>query len=457
MGAFAGAFTSMGGLQREDLPTAVRGCWASIFAPDAIGRLQRAGVTPGAVELAVLIQPEISPVAGGWAARTPDGGAEIASIAGSPGPLLSGSVRGVRHVVDPDGSLKTHDGDRASLIDRLALRVAELLRLAHAELGADRIEWADDSASLVLLQVGRMGAGGRRSDVRHRDTPADHGSLADPIRQRFTRVMIGRTGRLADRILVPWAAAAPASVVPTRIEDDPRSLIASARAWAGELAADLVARSGMPMAALMDRLLVGDPTLADDLGDLEVDAGLAGRVLGAVEAVGAALSARQILDDPVAIWWQDYEWITSALGGGPQRPPRAWVPDRWTALLFQTIASSGDAASGLAASPGRATGRVVIIDRPDAAGVARARDILVVSDPLPAFAPLLWTVAGVVSRDGDPAAHLFEVARSRRIPAVAGIGATPTSTGDAMAIDGDAGEAWSWPAHDGAVGRPSPS
>ena len=47
--------------------TAVRSCWASAFAVDPLARLDACGLPPEALELGVLLQPEIRPVAGGMA------------------------------------------------------------------------------------------------------------------------------------------------------------------------------------------------------------------------------------------------------------------------------------------------------------------------------------------------------------------------------------------------------
>jgi phosphohistidine swiveling domain-containing protein len=444
-GVFAGAFASVGELGPEDLATAVRGCWASVFAPDAIERLQRVGLSPAAVGMAILIQPELRPVWGGWAARTADGGAEVASIAGSPAPLLGGLGRGRRHVFSRDGTFRSGDTDRASMAAGDAERAASLLFRAHAELGADRIEWADDGAALVLLQLDRAPPEAARSTTALAPVPAAHRGTDGRVWRRFAQMMIGRSGSLADRLVAPWAAAAPGALAVAKLEGDPAALFASAIALGAELAATLAFQSGIPTAVLTRRLLEGDPALEDDLGGIEVDAGLAGRVLGAIDAVGAALAGTRTLADPVAVWWQDEEWIKAALTAGPPRPPRTWVPDRWTNLLFDVVTRNGTLEAGQPASPGRVTGRLVVLSRPEEAGAARARDIIVVDDPVPGYAPLLWSVAGVVSREGDPAAHLFEVARSRRIPAVAGIGPALTISGDAMAIDGDAGEVRLWP------------
>jgi pyruvate,water dikinase len=156
------------------------------------------------------------------------------------------------------------------------------------------------------------------------------------------------------------------------------------------------------------------------------------------------LASRGILADARAIWWQEPSWVAAALAKDPPRPASAWVPDRWTETLFGVVAAAGTLHRGQPASGGRATGRAVFVASPADAGMVRARDIIVLDRPRPGFAPLLWSAAAVVSRDGDPAAHLFEVARSLRVPAIAGTSIPLVGASDALAVDGTAGHAWRW-------------
>ena len=51
--------------------TAVRSCWAAAFAVDALARLDACGLPLDALELALLIQPELQPDAGGTARVIP--------------------------------------------------------------------------------------------------------------------------------------------------------------------------------------------------------------------------------------------------------------------------------------------------------------------------------------------------------------------------------------------------
>jgi phosphoenolpyruvate-protein kinase (PTS system EI component) len=44
--------------------------------------------------------------------------------------------------------------------------------------------------------------------------------------------------------------------------------------------------------------------------------------------------------------------------------------------------------------------------------------VVVAANPLPALAPLLWRASALVTASGGPGAHLVDVARSLRVPAV---------------------------------------
>jgi len=145
-GRWAGAFSSVTGVRREDVAAAVRSCWASAFAVDPLRRLKGCGLELEALELAVLVQPEIVPEAGG-VARTADDAVTVEGIRGHPGALLSGWAEGAR-----DGALAELVGSR-TVVD-----VAELAGRVYADLGDDVIEWAGCGGKVWLLQSLRSGA-----------------------------------------------------------------------------------------------------------------------------------------------------------------------------------------------------------------------------------------------------------------------------------------------------------
>ena len=121
---WSGAFSTVAGVGPDEVMTAVRSCWASAFAVDPLTRLGSCGLPLEALELGVLLQPEICPAAGGVARvvcqpgrqagqvdpPTPGGEAAgvsrpapggpgcvevvVAGVEGHPGPLLAGWADG---------------------------------------------------------------------------------------------------------------------------------------------------------------------------------------------------------------------------------------------------------------------------------------------------------------------------------------------------------------------------
>jgi phosphohistidine swiveling domain-containing protein len=132
---------------------------------------------------------------------------------------------------------------------------------------------------------------------------------------------------------------------------------------------------------------------------------------------------------------------------------RTWMP-----LLAATVLGRGEHVRGRPAAPGTAAGRLLPCrphERPPG-GFADA--ILLVDQPLPALAPLLFGARGVIARTGAAGSHLAEVARSLGVPMV--IGCRPeTVTGPApdppggwlAAVDGSSGAVALLPAADGVM------
>jgi phosphoenolpyruvate synthase/pyruvate phosphate dikinase len=154
---WSGAFSSVTGVGRDDVGNAVRSCWASAVGPDPLRRLAGCGVGLEALELAVLLQPEINPEAGGVARTEPGSGAGvevlIEGVRGHPGPLLSGWVEGAAARVRGGGPDAAQDGSLADLIGpETVTNVAGLARRVYTELGDDVIEWAACGGTVWLLQ-----------------------------------------------------------------------------------------------------------------------------------------------------------------------------------------------------------------------------------------------------------------------------------------------------------------
>lgn len=152
---WSGAFSSIAEVGEQDVTTAVRSCWAAAFAADPLARLRACGLFPEDLRLGVVIQPELSPDAGGTATVTPrDGDLEVTAeaVAGHPGPLLAGWAEG------------TSGPALAGLIGgRAAGQVAGLAARVFQVLGDDKIEWAIQNGSVWLLQ---SQASGDRHGVR---------------------------------------------------------------------------------------------------------------------------------------------------------------------------------------------------------------------------------------------------------------------------------------------------
>jgi phosphoenolpyruvate synthase/pyruvate phosphate dikinase len=176
-GRWAGAFSSVTGVGREDVAAAVRSCWASAFAADPLRRLEGCGLDLDALELAVLVQPEIVPSAGGVARTTADD-VTVEGVRGHPGTLLSGWAEGAR---DDALAELVGSGTVADVVD-LAGRV-------YAELGDDVIEWAGCAGKVWLLQSLRSGTapGGEPlaalpvAGTRVPGLPAVPGTAAGPL------------------------------------------------------------------------------------------------------------------------------------------------------------------------------------------------------------------------------------------------------------------------------------
>ena len=180
---WSGAFSSVAEVGPGDVVPAVRSCWASAFAVDPLARLEACGLRPEALELGVLLQPEIRPVAGGVArvTRAVDvAGAEVTveGVPGHPGALLAGWAEGASaHVRLPaaprDAGLPVPAASRgagqlpgrpgadglAGLIGpEMVAAVAALAGRAWRLLGDDVIEWAAIDGGVWLLQSRCSGA-----------------------------------------------------------------------------------------------------------------------------------------------------------------------------------------------------------------------------------------------------------------------------------------------------------
>jgi phosphohistidine swiveling domain-containing protein len=336
---WSGAFSSVAEVGPDDVTAAVRSCWASAFAVDPLKRLEACGLPPEALELGVLLQPEIRPAVGGvaWVRRTDAAGAAevtVEGVRGHPGALLSG--------------------------------------------------WADGASAIVRLPAAPHDTAPRPSQLTQRGQLARSGQL-------------GRSGR------------------PDQRGD-------------GGLAALIGTAT---VAAVADLAHCAWRLLGDELIEWAADD-------GGIWLLQSQRSAAAACETPAA------ERLAAGPGNWADRLPtaRASMP-----LLAATVLRRGEHVPGRSGAPGTAAGRLVAVkphERPaDHCGDA----ILLVDQPVPALAPLLFAARGIIARTGAAGSHLAEVARSLGVPMVLGCRLEQVTGGPHVpdeaflaAIDGSTGD-----------------
>ncbi|MFA4827465.1 MAG: phosphoenolpyruvate synthase [Candidatus Shapirobacteria bacterium] len=126
------------------------------------------------------------------------------------------------------------------------------------------------------------------------------------------------------------------------------------------------------------------------------------------------------------------------------RPITTVVSNQKTLDSQQTIISTPADIKGDPASPGNATGVVVIINSPKEIGRARAGQILVTSMTTPDFVPAMKKVAGIITDKGGQTSHAAIVSRELGVPCVVGtkIATKFFHEGDIVTLNGTTGEVW---------------
>lgn len=384
---WSGAFTSYLELSPSDLPKGVAGCWASAFSVDALRRQEAVGIEPGSFGMAVLVQPELRPEAGGTATLNSDGSVDVHAVAGSPAPLLTGWSTGAHARLEPVAGWS--DGGLVEIIgtDRLD-EVAGALHRAHEALGATHCEWAlDDGVWILQLAV---------HDEQKRQEPVDVGDDVDPLWLEVVRALVMAPDLLSEQLILPWGLAG----LPGNAPEPPRpgqpdleecqrlSLELTAQAW-GEEAGVAVKMAEDCLAQLQGP----DPNAAlSMIKRLQpVDGDRASQLLGGVDGLRSQRSVHRV-------------------GMG-----------KWEPLIAAVVLVAGERNQGTPAVPGIGAGIAARV----APGVDKtpfvARNVVLLGHPLPFAAPLLWDAAGLVTRSGSPAAHLFGSARALGVPAVCGV------------------------------------
>ncbi|MGH8927908.1 MAG: PEP/pyruvate-binding domain-containing protein [Acidimicrobiia bacterium] len=418
-GAWAGAFASYVDVSPDELALAISGCWASAFTVAALERFRAAGLEAGSMPMAVLVQRALRPDFGGVARLTRSGEVEVTAVQGMPAPLVQGWVSGWTALVDPAGEVTADDHGSALMPAAHLLDIGRQLQNASRLIGANTCEWAIEDGLLFMLQFANRPS--PPAPARHR-LPVEDRRLIP-----LTRLARRYPGQLGEALVLSWAAANPDLVI-NRTQTRTRSTISdtpTARARASQLAAALTAQTwGMPEALAAAR---------------------AAAVLRQARGTNtkSALDCLAALNQPdpdLAVELVDL--VEAAQLSGPNRTSGT---DRWQPLQIAVLETFGHQHQGTAVSPGVGFGRFCFIGRPDQVGEFRPGDVVVVPQPVPNLAPLLWNATGLVAINGSPAAHLFESARSLNVPAVCAIdlstgGDLPAATGWlAAVVDGDSG------------------
>src|SRR5208282_2034550 len=175
--SFAGQFESYLGLQCEDeLVTAVRSCWASLWSTRVLRYMATRDASPADTAMAVLVQPLVSArVSGGGLSRTADGNMLLNATWGLGSAIAQGEVVPDRFVLSREGLLRETTVGRAfhrigcahgarrvprrrtaePCLDAVqAETLGRLLRQVEDILGLPvEIEWAQDDARFKLLQA----------------------------------------------------------------------------------------------------------------------------------------------------------------------------------------------------------------------------------------------------------------------------------------------------------------
>jgi phosphoenolpyruvate synthase/pyruvate phosphate dikinase len=190
--SFAGQFdTFLGIADRDDLITAVRACWASLWATRALRYMRAHGADPADTAMAVLVQRMIEArAAGGALSRTPEDDLMITGTWGLGSAVAQGEVVPDRFILSRTGKLvRIEPGRKDRLVaasaaagtrwqavprnlseapclsEREAETLAGMILEAEAVLGtAVELEWAKDEQSFFILQARPLPVEARRAE-----------------------------------------------------------------------------------------------------------------------------------------------------------------------------------------------------------------------------------------------------------------------------------------------------
>ena len=179
--SFAGQFDSFLGVTGEaDLHTAVRACWASLWATRALRYMQAHDVDPAHTAMAVLVQHMVAArAAGGALSRTADGAVLLTGTWGLGSAVAQGEVVPDRFLLGRDATLESVEPGRKDrrvasapeggarpeavepgLVEAPCLEPDEAVALARLVLEAEavvggpvEVEWAKDAGGFRILQA----------------------------------------------------------------------------------------------------------------------------------------------------------------------------------------------------------------------------------------------------------------------------------------------------------------
>jgi len=482
---WSGAFSSFLDIQPEQLVTAVAGCWASTITRAVLEICERMGTEPYEVCPAVLVQSMVHPQAAGSATYLPaapgersDGIVEIVAVWGSPAPLMAGWAEGWRATVS--GGVVTGPavgegtpGRGRGLDTPFPLvwfhAVADLASAA-LEGAPSVIEWAIADDRPVLLQA-RPAAGMVPKETASLDRLPSAGGPSGtstgvreetaervariPGAVRAVRAIARFGGPLGDTLVLPWLIGLPQPQPQPQPQPVPAAMVSGCTGAELDIGATLAAANALVAEALHScpGQAAGEAALLlaqVERGDLEVlsrirpvDPGKADAVLRSLEAAGRKLVEVGALAHPEQLWSLSAAEVLRLL----EHPvPGDWHRHRqrtlrWQALLQQVISVRGRGITGDGVSPGSAAGPARRLSSSRDLRRVVPGDVVVLHRPSPQLAPALWVASGLVAESGSGAAHLVEVARSLRVPAVVGVGLFEVTEGmDLLFVDGDSGK-----------------
>ena len=349
--------------------------------------------------------------------------------------------------------------------------------------GVDRsnagVGWPTDARPTDAWRSEALGSEVLGSEVL--GSEVDDASVRIPGAVAIARDAIRYGGPLGDRLVLPWllgmgfsaarGTEAPSKAPDRATEQAPDRATEHATDRATEHAEVAPAARGGPAppdalrAAVRDaRALVATAVGAEDAeadaaasqvlervaaGELEVlgemrpvDPRAAADVLSRLAEIGEILVASGALAHPEQLWSLSVEEIGELLdrpvAGDWHRHRHRTL--RWQALVQRVIDVHGEHFCGEGVAPGTAAGPARRLSAARDLRRVVPGDVVVLHRPAPQLAPALWVAAGLVAESGSGAAHLIEVARSLRVPAVVGVGSLAVEGEDLVHVDGDGGE-----------------